>query len=154
VETFVSGRPEKDYAEFGCPVLRDKFADAGPLAGIERALDSATSSLLLVLAVDLPGMKVGVLQRLAAGCAENYGAIPRLAGNIEPLAAFYPKSSQLLAESLLCGGHNTVATFAGHCVRSGLARFVDQPPGEAVYFINWNSPSDLVSEARHGQPAA
>jgi molybdopterin-guanine dinucleotide biosynthesis protein A len=153
-EIFISGRPEKDYSEFGCPVLQDKFAGAGPLAGIERALAATSSSLLLVLAVDLPAMKAGFLRRLAATCTDHYGAIPRLAGNIEPLAAFYPKSSRLLAESLLCGRHNAVAIFAGHCVRSGLAQFVDQSPGEAVYFSNWNSPSDLVSEARHGQPAA
>lgn len=142
VEIFIAGRPEKDYSGFGCTVLRDRFTEAGPLAGIERALASATSSLLLVLAVDLPAMKAEVLQRLAAVCAENYGAIPRLAGNLEPLAAFYPKSAHLLAESLLGGGHNAVATFAGRCVRSGLAQFVDRPPGEAVYFINWNSPAD------------
>jgi molybdopterin-guanine dinucleotide biosynthesis protein A len=35
-------------------VLTDHFKDAGPLAGIERGLDAMTTTLLLVLAVDMP----------------------------------------------------------------------------------------------------
>jgi len=154
VEIFISGRPENDYSEFVCPVLQDKFAGAGPLAGIERALAAATSSLLLVLAVDLPALQVNFFQQLAAACSDHYGAIPTLAGRIEPLAAFYPKSARLLAASLLCGRENAVATFAQYCVRSGLAQFVAQPPGAASYFMNWNSPSDLVSEATNDPPAS
>src|SRR5579862_376258 len=53
-EIFVSGRPDQDYAEFGCPVLSDRFAEAGPLAGIERALAEASLPWLLVVAVDMP----------------------------------------------------------------------------------------------------
>src|SRR5258705_13766374 len=45
-EVFISGRADADYSEFGCRVLQDKFPDAGPLAGIERALDATTSPLL------------------------------------------------------------------------------------------------------------
>jgi molybdopterin-guanine dinucleotide biosynthesis protein A len=145
LETFISGRPEKDYSEFGCPVLRDKFADAGPLAGIERALAAASCSLLLVLAVDMPALKAGSLKKLAAVCAENHGAIPRWAGKIEPLAAFYPKSSRFLAENLLRRQANAVTNFARGCVRSGRARFVELSVAEATVLANWNSPED----ARH-----
>ena len=128
---------------FGCRVLQDKFPDAGPLAGIERALDAMLSALLLVLAVDLPEMSVELLQRLVTHSIENTGAIPRVNGNIEPLAAFYPKASHSLAESLLRSGNNAVATFAGHCVQSGFARFMELNADEARHFANWNSPADL-----------
>ena len=61
-EVFISGREGVDYSTSGCRVLTDKFPDAGPLAGIERALDTMTSPLLLVLAVDLPAMTAEFLQ--------------------------------------------------------------------------------------------
>jgi molybdenum cofactor guanylyltransferase len=142
-EVFISGRADTDYAAFGCRVLWDKFGGAGPLAGIERALDAAMSPLLLVLAVDLPEMSVEFLRRLGAGCAENFGAIPRVNENIEPLAAFYPKISHSPAEALLCNRRNAVATFAEHCVQSGLARFVELPAAGSRHFANWNAPVDL-----------
>ncbi len=142
-EIFISGRADADYAAFGYPVLRDKFAGAGPLAGIERALDAAALPLLLVLAVDLPEMSVEFLRGLGAGCVENVGAIPRVNGNIEPLAAFYPKAAQSLAGASLGNRRNAVTTFAENCAQSGLARFVELPAAEARHFVNWNSPADL-----------
>ncbi|HEY5040731.1 MAG TPA: molybdenum cofactor guanylyltransferase [Verrucomicrobiae bacterium] len=143
-EIFISGRAETDYSAFGCRVLRDKFAGAGPLAGIERALDAATSPLLLVLGVDLPEVNAELLRRLIARYGGNIGAIHRVNGNLEPLAAIYPKTSHPLAETLLRAGDNAVAGFAEHCVQSGFARFADLPAYEAKYFANWNSPADLI----------
>jgi molybdopterin-guanine dinucleotide biosynthesis protein A len=142
-EIFISGRVETDYSPFGCRVLKDKFADAGPLAGIERALDAAKSPLLLVLAVDLPEMSVEFLLRLAAGCSEMCGTIPKLADGIEPLAAFYTKATQSLAIAGLERKSFAVKDFAERCVKSGLARFVEPSASEAKYFANWNSPADL-----------
>src|SRR5882672_7158894 len=66
MEVFISGQPGVNYSEFGCPVLTDRFHDAGPLAGIHSALAATDSLLLLVLAVDLPGMTADFLQKLAA----------------------------------------------------------------------------------------
>jgi len=144
-EVFISGRTDADYSAFGYRVLHDKFADGGPLAGIERALAAATSPLLLVLAVDLPEMNAEFLQRLRADCAENAGTISRVNGKIEPLAAFYPKAAEPLAETLLCAGRNAVSGFAEQCGRAGLARFVDLTANDARYFVNLNTAADLYS---------
>jgi molybdopterin-guanine dinucleotide biosynthesis protein A len=143
-EIFISGRSGNDYSAFGCRILEDEFPDAGPLAGIERAFGATKAALLLVLAVDLPEMRAGVLLRLAAGCSETCGVIPKLAGNIEPLAAFYPKAAYELALARLERGEFAVKDFAGQCVKSGLARFIDLPENEAKHFANWNSPADLA----------
>ncbi len=88
-EIFISGHAKKNYSEFGCRVLADKFPDAGPLPGIERALAAATSPLLLMLAVDLPEMKAIFLRRLVAEYSENFGVIPRHEKNLEPLAELF-----------------------------------------------------------------
>lgn len=142
-EVSISGRADADYSSFGCRVLEDKFSDAGPLAGIERALDAVKATLLLVLAVDLPQMNAESLLRLAAGCSETCGAIPRLANRIESLAAFYPKPAHALAATRLARGAFAVKDFADHCVQSGLARFVEFDAREAPQFANWNSPADF-----------
>ena len=143
VEIFISGRATVDYSTFGDRVLPDKFPDAGPLAGIERALDATKSPVLFVLAIDLPEMDAGFLKRLAVDCSESHGAIPRVNGNLEPLAAFYPKAAHALAVASLERGSFAVKEFAEACVRSGLAQFVELDAGEARRFANWNSPDDL-----------
>jgi molybdenum cofactor guanylyltransferase len=140
---FISGRAGRDYSAFGCRALRDKFAGAGPLAGIERALVACVSPLVLVLAVDLPKMNAKVLRELFAHCAEDLGAIPRVNGNIEPLAAFYPRAARSLAGALLRAKENAAAGFAQQCVQAGLADFVNLPASRRKYFANWNSPADL-----------
>ena len=117
-EIFISGRAEADYSAFGCRVLQDKFPDAGPLAGIERALDAAKSPLLLVLAVDLPEMNAEFLRRLAANASESCGAIPKLANHVEPLAAFYPKAADSLAATSLERKNFAVKDFASQCAHS------------------------------------
>jgi molybdopterin-guanine dinucleotide biosynthesis protein A len=142
-EVFISGRGDTDYSAFSCRVLHDKFADAGALAGIERALHVTASPLLLVLAVDLPGMNAKFLRRLAADCSGNLGAIPKLSGYVEPLAAFYPKSAYALVVSQLEGGCFAVKDFAAQCVQSRLARFVELEAGATRYFGNWNSSANL-----------
>jgi molybdopterin-guanine dinucleotide biosynthesis protein A len=152
-EIFISGRAHVDYSAFGCRVLRDKRPDLGPLAGIERALDSATTPQLLVLAVDLPQMSAGVLRRLAAACSETCGTIPRLANHLEPLVAFYPKSACTLAATQISCGHFAVKDFATLCLQSGLARIIEIPAEISPHFANCNSPADFhchVQSKRNG----
>ena len=141
-EVFISGRAGVDYPAFGGRVLTDHFPDAGPLAGIQRALEAMTAPLLLVLAVDLPGMTADFLRMLAVGCPENCGAVPRVNGNLEPLAAIYPQAARPLAAALLVEKNFAVKHFAARCERAGLVAFVEWPETAASFFRNWNSPSD------------
>jgi molybdopterin-guanine dinucleotide biosynthesis protein A len=143
-EIFISGRPDTDYSEFRCRILKDEFPHAGPLAGIERALGTTTRQLLLVLAVDLPGMKANLLRTLLAACSENHGAIPCIGGEIEPLAAFYPKMAHSLSLQLLAQNIFAVKRFTEACVQSRLAKFIDLPADHAECFVNWNTPDALA----------
>lgn len=141
-EIFISGRPDVDYSNFDCPVLLDKFSDIGPLAGIERALAEASSPLVLVLAVDMPNLTTEFLQKLISHSDGSLGVIPKGAGQIEPLAAFYPKSSRPLLLKLLDDDFTAVKHFAGQCVESGFVRFADFQFSEHT-FANWNSSGDF-----------
>lgn len=144
VEVFISGRTDCDYSALGCPVLRDEFPNAGPLAGIERALQAANSPLVLVLAVDLPRLTTPVLRDLLSLCTPQAGAIPRIKEQIEPLAAFYPRAAHRIAASRLVAGKNAVRDFAQHCVGERLAIIADLPTEAAEAFRNWNSPTDIT----------
>jgi len=144
-EIFISGRGDTDYGSFGCPVLGDRFPDAGPLAGIERALHETSAALVLVLAVDMPQMTSRLLQRMLAECAADSGVVPRVGQHIEPLAAVYPKAAQPIAADLLGRGLQAVRTFAEKCKQSRMVAFRDMEAGELRCFANWNAPDDLPS---------
>jgi molybdenum cofactor guanylyltransferase len=142
-EIFISGRAETDYTALNCPVLTDHFEDAGPLAGIERALGAMSTPLLLVVAVDMPGITPALLQSLLDHCTENRGAIPRCNHSLEPLAAIYPRSASALVTQLLQSQSLAARHFAERCVDLNLASFIDLPEKHSEHFKNWNTPSDI-----------
>jgi molybdopterin-guanine dinucleotide biosynthesis protein A len=143
-EVFISGRADVDYSVFGLRVLADKFSDAGPLAGIHAALLAAGNSLLLALAVDLPEICPSFLNNLMARATTECGVIPRVAGQIEPLAAFYPRVTAGLAGTMLAKKNFAAQEFARTCIATGQAIFTDFPAEDASYFKNLNSPADLL----------
>ncbi len=157
-EVLISGRMDTNYSTLGCQVLHDRFVDAGPLAGIECALAMTLSSLLLVLAVDMPKINAQLLRQLLSQCSESAGVIPRVKSRIEPLAAFYPRlAGNLIGDYFSASrqaefGNETsyvnaklpsMTTFAERCVTDGLARFADLSENEAHLFVNWNSPAQV-----------
>jgi len=141
-EVFISGRPKTDYAAFPSRVLLDQFPDAGPLAGIHAALTAAKNPLLMVLAVDLPAMDAPVLHHLLQA-APGKGVIPRLGGQIEPLAAIFPVAALALLTQLLEQKNFAVRDFAAACVHAGLAVYADLPYDLSRHFKNVNQPGDL-----------
>lgn len=121
-EIFISGRADRDYSRFGCPVLLDRFPGGGPLAGMERALVASSSTHLLVLAVDMPNLTPAVLERLLKNGGKGKGVLPRIGRRLEPLAALYPKMAAGLALDLLQHGDPAATAFAHvACNRVGLS---------------------------------
>lgn len=80
------------YAFLGYPVLPDRMQGAGPLAGIQAALEASEAAWNLVVACDLPGVDAGFLSGLLEA-ARSAGADCLLAagrtGLPEPLCAVY-----------------------------------------------------------------
>lgn len=145
-EILISGRTGVDYSAFGCEVLLDHYSDAGPLAGVERGLATATTPLLLVLAVDLPQMTADFLQRLLMECREETGAAPQKRGKLEPLAAVYPCRAHALAVEHLRAGKNGMQDFAAAVEQVGGLRRLPMVRGEEEVFFNWNTPEPCDSQ--------
>ena len=142
-EIYISGRAGVDYSRVHRPVLFDRDPGLGPLGGIERALSVCDAPLLLVLAVDLPCMTTEFLQWLATRSDPMTGAIPTLHGQLEPLAAIYPKRAHALACDAIAQGRRAARTFASACLRERLAQAVEVRADDFGCFVNWNRPDDL-----------
>ena len=142
-EVLISGRAGTDYSTLGCPVLFDLEPGCGPLGGIERALAAATAPLVLVLAVDLPGITAAFLRKLAAHCDPLTGAVPQLRGELEPLAAIYPKRCHVIARDCLLKFRRAARDFADACLREQAVRTLAVSGTDARCFGNWNSPVDV-----------
>lgn len=143
-QVFISGRPGVDYSAWTCPVLCDLQPGLGPLGGIERALHAVSSSLLLVLAVDLPRMTDAWLRKLVARCDRLTGVVPRLNDRLEPLAAVYPRRCHALASDAIARSRPAVRDFAAACLRERAVRTLAVASADAGCFANWNQPADLA----------
>ena len=142
-EVLISGRAGTDYSTLRCPVLFDLEPRCGPLGGIERALAAATAPLVLVLAVDLPGITSAFLRKLAAHCDPLTGAVPKLRGELEPLAAIYPKRCHSIVRDCLRRFCRAARDFAGACLREHAVRTIAVSGTDAGCFANWNRPADV-----------
>jgi molybdenum cofactor guanylyltransferase len=142
-EILISGRAGTDYSALRCPVLFDLEPGCGPLSGIERAFDAAGAPLLLVLAVDLPNMTAAFLRKLAGRCDLLTGAVPKLRGQLEPLAAIYPKRCRFIALDCLLKCRRAARDFSDACLREHAIRTFPVRRPDIGCFENWNTPSDV-----------
>jgi len=142
-EIFISGRAGVDYSALRCPVLLDLHPDCGPLGGIQHALAAASAPMVLVLAVDLPRMTSGFLRTLAEHCGPGTGAVPKLRGELEPLAAIYPKRCELILRECLLKSRLAARDFAEACLREQAVKPFAVPRTDLSCFENWNTPSDV-----------
>jgi len=142
-EILISGRAGTDYSKLRYPVVLDRELGRGPLSGIERALEAITAPLLLVLAVDLPEMNPTFLRKLAAHCDPLTGVVPKLIGQLEPLAAIYPKRCRFIALDCLLKCRRAAREFAEACLREHAVKLFEVTSADAQCFENWNLPADV-----------
>ena len=139
-------------------LVEDRFANGGPLAGIDAALNATEHSAVFVIAVDLPGIFLPLVERLWAAAEEPdvLGCVPSFGGRTHPTYAAYRReilaavSEQrergvLRAQALAEISGVRVLDLDSPCLQAELLG--DVPPGkrEAVLqgvFRNLNSPAD------------
>lgn len=102
----VVGDPDR-HAPLGLPVIPDRIAGAGPLAGIVTALASAGTSWIIVAACDMPRLTAAPLRQLlrAAFASEAAAVLPRTPDRrLQPLCAAYSKEAYRPLSKALQGG--------------------------------------------------
>jgi molybdenum cofactor guanylyltransferase len=134
------------YGGLGLPVLPDRFPGRGPLAGIEAALNAATSEWNLVVACDMPSLDLSILEELFAAAPADGGdcAVPAYSdGRIEPLCAvFHARCHAALLAALEAGVRKVTEALAQLALRYVRVSSADS-------FANLNTPEDV---ARYGKP--
>ncbi|MCU1263411.1 MAG: molybdenum cofactor guanylyltransferase [Bryobacterales bacterium] len=135
------------YGQFGLPVLRDRFPESGPLAGIEAALGSTTAEWNLIVAVDMPGVSAEFLSALCQAAGETDCLVPTtLDGRKHPLCAGYHRRCLEPVRAALLRGERKVTAV----VESLNVRY--WPADELSLIQNVNTPLDW-SKFLESQPA-
>ncbi len=122
-------------------MIADRVADRGPLGGLVALLSEIQSPQLLVLGVDMPGVKVASLRRFVAACPEGRGLVPQLDGRWEPLLAIYPRALVELAEERLAAGELSLQGLIDAGVAHGWMDAWPVSAEEAEWFVNLNRPT-------------
>lgn len=144
VEVRIVGDPAK-FASFG-RVIADVYPERGPLGGIHAALNSTSTELNLMLAVDLPFVEARFLEYLISQ-ARATGAVvtvPRAGGGFQPLCAVYRREFAGIAERSLRAGRNKIdPLFAQVETRVLEEAELSRLGFSAEMFRNLNTPEDL-----------
>lgn len=140
------GDPQR-YGQFGFPVIRDNYPDAGPLGGIEAALRSCQAPWNIIVACDMPAVPYHFLQRLA-NLTETSRAqciVPRTGyEHVEPLCAAYHRSCLVAVSRALAEGRFAIKNLLRELQVTYLT---DCNPD---WFINVNTPRDWQLFQRSG----
>lgn len=151
-EVFLCGSQSQALC-FACKDVHfaaDTTAGLGPLSGIARALETARSAHVLVLAVDMPKMSPLYLRGLLASVEPGSGVVPVRAGTFEGLCAVYPVEMLAQIHQLLAGDDRSLQTLIRIGLRKQLLRSRPIAAPELALFENWNTPRDLP----HPEPSS
>ncbi|HRN61703.1 MAG TPA: NTP transferase domain-containing protein [Luteimonas sp.] len=124
------------YAEAGLDVVPDRFADAGPLSGLDALAASCTTPWLFTVPVDVVDGNDCLLRSLATGRAAN-GACAQDDDGPQPLVALWRVDAlRMAAADALAAGD-----FAVRALQKKLGMAAVRFAG--VRFGNLNTPDDL-----------
>ncbi len=146
-ELIVSGNPQRPEVlsppeQDDCLAVWDQSPEAGPLAGLERILGVTQEDRVLVIAVDLPALKVGFLQDLISRSNSETGVVPEIEGRLEPLAAVYPRNAHGRIVAQLASGQRAVRDVVLEGIRDAWMRPWSLSSRDAACLVNWNRPGD------------
>lgn len=144
-EVLLATGPAPRHVELGLPVVLDRVADGGPLAGLEAALEAARHERALVIAVDMPHLSGDLLARIAERAERDDcdALLARGPDGVEPLcAAYHVRVAPAARAALDAGDRRMVALFAhsAGAFRPRLETFDVDAGGELA---NVNTSEDL-----------
>jgi molybdopterin-guanine dinucleotide biosynthesis protein A len=144
--------PELRYQDRGIPLVPDRVADAGPIAGLLAGLASAPGRPGLFLAVDLPLVPAAVLLLLTELAPGFDAVVPSSPRGEEPLCAVYGPACLEAVRRRVARGELKMTSFWPDVRVREVGPDEIAPFGEASsLFHNVNAPADYASaEERRG----
>jgi molybdopterin-guanine dinucleotide biosynthesis protein A len=143
-EVWLACGTERRYEELGRELVLDQRSDGGPLAGLEAALERATSRWILALACDMPHATSDVLATLLdKALADDLDAcwLSTPAGP-EPLCAVYSVHCLEAVRAALETGERRMIAFHTYPVRGRALRLAGLDLSTAHLAANLNTPAD------------
>lgn len=140
---FASLPPGRDIALPGVTPVWDAVPETGPLGGIAAGLRAAPAGLLLVLAVDMPGIQAAHLRKLVELASPQRGVVPLMTGQCEPLAAIYPTFLAGAADEALADGDRAVHAWVRTQAELGKLLLWEAAAEWSDAFRSWNTPGDF-----------
>jgi molybdopterin-guanine dinucleotide biosynthesis protein A len=136
--------PSPRYEDRGVPVIVDRLADAGPVAGIVAGLEHSGGHPGLFVAVDLPLVPVALLGHLAGLGGSWDAVVPLSALGPEPLCAVYAPSCREPILRRVGAGEMRMTSFWPEVRVLGLAESELHAFGDpGRFFRNVNTRADL-----------
>jgi molybdenum cofactor guanylyltransferase len=140
-ELVISGPRKRGYPA-SVTVWEDDWTGVGPLGGIATCLKKSRSPLLLVLAVDLPRIQPGFMQKLLSLSEAGCGVMPVHRNRFEPLIAVYPLSALAVAIDQLQEQNYALQPFVARLLENRLMVRYEIEAAEEGQLENWNRPED------------
>lgn len=138
------------FAAFG-PVVEDVYPGCGPLGGIHAALADTATEMNLMIAVDLPFVRLDFLKYLIAGARPSNATVvvPRASGRQQPLCAIYRRSFIGVAERSLQAGKYKIDSLFTEVSTIVIAQEELEREGfSGEMFRNLNTPEDWEAAER------
>lgn len=140
----ISSNDPDTYSFLDLPVVPDRFAGYGPLAGLHSAMLYQKSSLYVLLACDLPNFPTSLVQRMIDLSVGFDAAIPRTRdGMAHPLCAVYRRTClPLIEKALKKGKRKFIEIFFNKKIS---VKWISPDEGryDKMDIININTPEDL-----------
>jgi len=156
VETLLACGAEARYGELGLPIVLDRRAGAGPLAGLEAGLERARTDWLAALACDMPRAAPEVFLALLDRAIDGGFDVCTLGTDqgVEPLYAVYRRTCLEPVRAALDAGERKVVAFhalqtsTGARLRIGTLheRELEGSLVRRDVARNVNTPADLAAE--------
>ncbi len=140
---FVSVRSKPDWLPGDVELLLDDAPSRGPLSGIAKALAATETSHLIVLAIDMPLMTAGELERLSNLALPGCGVVPVIGERAEPLAAIYPAEAVEDFERALTGSDFSLQSVARKLAAVGSVKLWAVPEASVGIYRNLNTLTDI-----------
>lgn len=125
------------------PCVPDKFGGKGPMDGIASAFHASDAGALLVLAVDLPGVSLRLLQGLCDRFEQTGITVAARAGEFpQPLCAIYPREALPILEKALATDNLRMMELLKSLHADSLSLHDFHPPIHEMELFNVNLPED------------
>jgi len=143
-ELVISARQRPSWCPPDVDVVLDAPPSHGPISGLAACLEAIRSTHLLVLAIDLPQMEGGHLEKLCSLAEPGRGVVLNNGDYFEPLCALYPAGALAVARAALANQEWSLQSLVRRLVAGGLVKVYGLTPGASRFYRNVNTPADLV----------